>query len=137
MIFFPLLDGPSEPQNPESSQANDIGGCAIHVSWTIPSNTAVGDITRYMVHINDSNILNATSISKNSSYSVDQVQCAFHNITIRAVNRCGQLGLSSPVITVPNIPPPSITNSEESSTCAPSPIQTERKCITMFISEGP
>lgn len=132
-LFSPLLGGPSEPQNPDSYPTNVNGSCAIHVSWTTPSNTAVGDITRYMVHINDSNILNATSIT---SYSV-QVHCALHNITIRAVNRCGQLGVSSPIITVLSVPPPSVT-SEGSSTCAPSHIiYIERKCITLFISKGP
>ena len=133
--FFPLLDDPSEPQNSRSYQANDKGSCTVHVSWATPRNTAVVDITRYMVHINNSNILNATSISKNSSYSVNQVHCAPHNVTIRAVNRCGQLGQSSPVI----MPPLETTPDGREGTAdtnTPTPIPNERKskhcCITLI-----
>ena len=97
------------PQDMRAIQTLDTAGnCILFATWRIPSNTMIGDVIGYLVYINGisrkniSNDDNATSIL--TTYSI--CHCSSHNVSVRAINRCNSIGVSTPNATVDseNIP---------------------------------
>ena len=74
--------------------------CTVHLSWNSPINTAVRYVDHYMVHINGRHVINESSDENITSTTYSACSCAPHNVSIRAVNRCGHIGQSTPNITL-------------------------------------
>ena len=75
-------------------------GCTLHVSWIIPDNTAISDISHFMIYIDGVNIHNETNLNGETFLSLSYFvrSCAPHNISISSINRCGRAGPPSPTI---------------------------------------
>ena len=97
MLLFYI---PADPGVPDVETTKyTMGSCALNISWTAPNNIAMGDITHFMIYINEKNICNK-SIGNNDTFlflSCPVKSCDSHNVSVNAVNRCGREGpLSSP-----------------------------------------
>lgn len=76
------------------------GRCSLYMSWSPPSNIAKRDLNEFLVYVNGTNRQNKTNdINKTLTLSVYPVcNCGGHRVSVHAVNRCGRIGQSTPVI---------------------------------------
>ena len=63
-----------------------MGMCILTFTWMMPNNDV--HISHYMINVNGKNVVNETS--KLIAFPVKS--CTNHLVTIRAVDRCGQVG---------------------------------------------
>ena len=75
-------------------------GCTLHISWIIPDNTNISEITHFMIYIDRVNIYNETNANDETflSLSYRVRSCSPHNTSISIVNHCGREGPPSPTI---------------------------------------
>ena len=80
--------------------------CTLHISWTPPNNIAISDVSHFMLYVEGVNVDIKANTDNDTLLSIyyDVCSCDHHNISIRAVNRCGYEGnLSTYVIQPPKI----------------------------------
>ena len=70
--------------------------CTVHLVWNPPANTALADMSHYMVFIDGNNVANKTDNIAESSITYTLIlYCAPYNVSLRAVNRCGRMSDST------------------------------------------
>lgn len=88
---------------------SEVERCVLHLTWSAPDNIPVEDVDHYMILINGENVINQTSNNSRRNLLAHPVcVCGPHNVSITAVNRCSQVGQSTPNMrvtpkTLPNI----------------------------------
>ena len=74
-------------------------GCEVQFGWSPLINLDQGNISHYIVYMNETNVLNKISeVDQNKilvSYPVSRSSCATHNVSVSAVNQCGREGQRS------------------------------------------
>ena len=102
MLFFIAVSAdPNMPPNVVSTLTQDlIGNCMLQISWNTPDNAAMVDVPHFTITINGLNVVNKTYNGNGSLVQVAYAlcSCGSQNISISAVNRCGRVGISSPII---------------------------------------
>ena len=80
----------------ESDQRRSVsGGCWVYVSWTIPKNFSVYEISHFKVYLNGTQMENETLKNKAVIMKAYQVcTCDIHMLSISAVDSCGNVGES-------------------------------------------
>ena len=88
------------PQTRAYQTKDATGNCTVHISWNSPANIAIGDVSYFVVKINDTNVKNKIYPDNNTLlfayYPV--CSCGDHSIDIAAVNRCGHVGQFNHVV---------------------------------------
>lgn len=95
------------PQGVVAEQKMDnFERCSLYMIWSAPSNIANRDVNRFVVYVNGTVSFNETNDKrKNLTLAVYPVcSCGAHNVSVSAVNRCGQMGQSTPTITLDENP---------------------------------
>lgn len=65
----------------------------LNISWNAPDNTALSDISRFMIYVDGRNALNVTNITSTSLSVHHSVSgCGSHNVSVSAVDRCNRQG---------------------------------------------
>ena len=79
-----------------------MGQCTLHISWTVPDDTATGDIDRFVIYIDGVNSLNRTSSNNETLFSLPHMlsTCGPRNISIIIVDHCGHMGQPSLTVNV-------------------------------------
>ena len=95
-----LLVDPGRPQATAHLTGGAMRGCTLHVSWIIPDNTNISEITHFMIYIDRVNVYNKTNANDETFLSLSYLvrSCSPHNTSISIVNRCGREGPPSPTI---------------------------------------
>lgn len=103
---YRLLLIPAVPGIPEVTAEYVMGSCALNISWIVPDNIAICDITGFMIYIDGVNVYNVTNINNDTFLSMFYPvrSCALRNVSVSAVNRCHHEGQPSSAIMV--IPEP-------------------------------
>ena len=80
----------------ESDQRRSVrGGCWVLVSWNVPKNFSVHEISHFMVYLNGTQVENELLKNKTVVMKVYQVcTCDVHMFNISAVDTCGNIGKS-------------------------------------------
>lgn len=90
------------PQNPVGRQTVYDTWCILHIAWSNPKNMAAEDVSIYIISINGTNTHNETS-NLTVTVSVYHVcQCASHNVSITAMNKCGHVGSTARIVLHPD-----------------------------------
>ena len=104
LLFFPA--DPTMPQYINSILKNDSSGkCFIQLSWAPPNNTAVNDISAYIIRINGRDA--ATKMDNIDRNLITDVyvlySCDSYEYSIIALDRCNRRGQSTPSF-MPDLP---------------------------------
>ena len=80
----------------ESDQRRSVsGGCWVLVSWNVPNNFSVHEISHFMVYLNGTPMENELLKNKTVLMRAYQVcTCDVHMFNISAVDTCGNVGKS-------------------------------------------
>ena len=103
------------PQIKAYQTEDAMGICTLHISWTMPSNTAISHVLSFDVYIDGTpkievvNVYNETLTT--THYSM--CSCDSHIISVRAINLCGYPSENSPDMSI-----------------IPMPLQLEGTCET-------
>lgn len=74
-----------------------MGSCTLNISWSAPSNIAIGDITHFVIYIIGPRVNMQRNVNNSNNDPFLSVffpvsSCASHNVSINAVDRCGREG---------------------------------------------
>ena len=104
LIFNTSVD-PGRPRVTAHLTGDTMHGCILYISWIIPEDTDVSEVTHYVINIDGVNIYNETNAINETFLSLSFLvqSCTPHNTSAKIINRCGRAGPPSP--TVSNITP--------------------------------
>ena len=95
-------DTPGPPLNPvaiEIENTQNVSGCIISVEWSPPVGTSEADIDHYIVNFpSGSTRLSTVTFDSFVTFLLHIHECSDHEditIKLRAVNRCGAIGIFS------------------------------------------
>ena len=75
-------------------------GCILYISWIVPEDTDVSEVTHYVINIDGVNIYNETNAINEKFLSLSFLvqSCTPHNTSVKIINRCGRASPPSPTV---------------------------------------